>query len=437
MNRRAGQTLTPEETEKKNRVLYWWLLLAIFFEYARPASYFPPLKLLPLNSFIPLSLLLVTLFASGLRSWASIFNDRMAKWPFIFVAAVLISMSWADVTTYAFNVFKLILGYLFLYIMIMRIVTSLRRLRGVFLTLIVAHLFLIIMNPAVVTDPNTRHYISGATFLGDGNDFSMSLCVLIAFGIELALSESAKWKRIFYWSLLAVIMLAIVGTQSRGASLGMATVLAYLWWRSPRKAVGIVAISVAAVGLLIYAPSVYFQRMGTLANAQEESSAQGRIMAWQAGARMAASNVFGVGAGNFPNSFPKYRSADAPTRWMTAHSMYFLILGELGFLGLLMWIKILFGNIWANAQLRKRLLIGDQRTAPDIRANVRTLDMLSASVFGMAVAGAFLSVTYYPHMFMLSGLLVSARITIAESRGVSLSKVAPRSTRGARSLASR
>jgi hypothetical protein len=79
--------------------------------------------------------------------------------------------------------------------MIVRIVTTMQRLRGVFLTLIVAHVFLIIMNPEVVTDPNTRHYISGATFLGDGNDFSMSLCILIALAIELALRERAKWKR--------------------------------------------------------------------------------------------------------------------------------------------------------------------------------------------------------------------------------------------------
>lgn len=426
MNRRAGQLLTPEQAEKKTRVLYWWLLLAIFFEYARPASYFSPLKALPLNSFIPLSLLLVALFASGLRPWSSIFKDRMAIWPFIFVGAVLVSMSWAEVTTYAFNIFKLILGYLFLFIMIMRIVTSVRRLRGVFLTLIVAHLFLIIMNPEVVTDPNTRHYISGATFLGDGNDFSMSLCVLIAFGIELALGESVKWKRVLFWTLVAIIMLAIVGTQSRGASLGMATVLAYLWWRSPRKAVGIVAICIAAIGLLVYAPSVYFQRMGTLANAQEESSAQGRIMAWKAGARMAASNVFGVGAGNFPNNFPKYRSADAPTRWMTAHSMYFLILGELGVLGLLMWLKILIGNVRANARLKDRLVTQDERITPEVNADIRMLDMLSASVLGMAVAGAFLSVTYYPHMFMLTGLLVSARVVIAERKGIDLSKAAPR-----------
>jgi hypothetical protein len=37
------------------------------------------------------------------------------------------------------------------------------------------------------------------------------------------------------------------------------------------------------------------------------------------------------------------------------------------------------------------------------------LFMLSASMIGFAVAGAFLSAAYYPHVFVLTGLLCSAR----------------------------
>ena len=148
-------------------------------------------------------------------------------------------------------------------------------------------------------------------------------------------------------------MLAIIGTQSRGATLGMAAVFGYMWWRSPRKAAGVVAIVVALFGVLLYAPDVYFERMGTLSAPQEDSSAEGRLHAWRAGTKMALDHVLGVGAGNFPNNFPKYRAPDAPTRWMTAHSMYFLILGELGFLGLLLLFKLVFGNFRSNVRLRK------------------------------------------------------------------------------------
>lgn len=425
--RRRKQELTPEAAEKKTNYLYWWLLAAIFFEYARPAAYFPPLRAVPLNSLLPLSLLMMCFFASGLRPWSKIFEDSLTKWLFVFVGAVLVSMAWASVKMYAYNIFQTVLGYLFLFVMIARIVTTRRRLYGVFITLIAAHLFLVFMNPAIVLSPESRAYIAGGTFLGDGNDFALSICILLGMCIQLAYAAESKGKKIFYWGVLGVLMLVIIGTQSRGGTLGMAAVFGYLWWRSPRKAAGVIAMIVAVIGVLAYAPDVYFQRMSTLAAPQQESSAEGRLQAWKAGTNMALGNVFGVGAGNFPHAFPKYRSADAPVRWMTAHSMYFLILGELGFLGLLLLLRLVFGNAAANSKLRNQLTKQENSDPVEQAANVRLLNNTVACVLGFAIPGAFLSVAYYPHVFVLGALLVSVRQMVAESAGLSLAPAAARS----------
>lgn len=420
MNRKVRERSGEEIAEKQSDYLYWWLLLALFFEYARPGSYFPPLQILPLNSVIPLSLLVVTLFAKGLRPWNEIFRDRMAIWPAIFVLFIAVSLTWADVQTYAYNRFMLTLGYLFLIIMIARIVTTERRLRGVFFILIAAHLFLLAMNPKVITEPTVRHYIAGATFLGDGNDYGLSLCILFPFAIELALHSKTKFMRGLSWGLSLLLLIAIVGTQSRGASLGVATVFSYLWLQSTRKAATMAGIAFVALVVLLFAPDIYFERMST-ATDSSESSANSRIQAWMAGARMAADNVLGVGAGNFPNNFPKYRGPDAPVRWMTAHSMYFLVLGELGILGLLLLLKMLIGNVRQNTRLRRALLnprdgLADESTVRDAGILYR----LNASVIGFAMAGAFLSVAYYPHIFVLTGLLISARAIIAARGGIDL-----------------
>lgn len=394
--------------ESSGRFLYWWLLLAVFFEYARPGYQYRFLLAVPLNSILPLSLFAVSLVAGGQRSWGEIFGDSMFKWPFVMVGFVLLSMAWASVTTYTYNIFTLIFGYLILFVLIARIITTPRRLRGLFATLIVAHLFLLVHNPLVVTDPYVRHYITGATFLGDGNDFSLSLVILLPFAFELVRSARTKLGSMLSIATLAILILAIVGTQSRGATLGMATVFAYLWWRSPRKGPGLVAIVVALFGVLLYAPDVYFQRLKTLKAPQQESSADARLKAWQAGARMAQDNILGVGAGNFPNNFPKYRSSDAPVRWMTAHSMYFLVLGELGILGLLLVVHLIAGNILGNVRQRNQL--SRMPTGPPAIADqVRLLNLIIASALGLAVSGAFLSVTYYPHLFVLTAVFVCTR----------------------------
>lgn len=414
-----------EDKERAGSFLYWWLLVAVFFEYARPGYQYHFLMALPLNSIIPLTLFAVALFAGGQRPWGDIAKDGMFKWPFIMVGFVLISMGWASVTQYAMNTFTLILGYLLLFILMARIITTRRRLYGLFMTLVGSHLFLLAHNPVVITDPYTRHYIVGATFLGDGNDFSLSLVILLPLVLALFRGAASKVGRIASLALLVVLILAIVGTQSRGATLGMVAVFGYLWWRSPRKGPGLVAIAVALLGVLAYAPDVYLQRMKSLRNPQQESSAEARMKAWAAGTRMATSNVLGVGAGNFPNNFPKYRSDDAPVRWMTAHSMYFLALGELGFLGLLLVFKFLAGNILANGRLRSKL-VHPATGPPDNLKDIRLLDLVSASVVGLAVSGAFLSVTYYPHLFVVTAICMAARSICAESLGAAHAPVQER-----------
>src|SRR5690606_40153092 len=115
------------------------------------------------------------------------------------------------------------------FFLILRIVVTRGRLLGVFFTLLVAHLFLVVMNPQFVLDPSNRYYIIGATFLGDTNDYTLSLCILAPMVIELALQQRSMLLKVFFWFVLVVIGLAIVSSQSRGAALGISAVLIYLW----------------------------------------------------------------------------------------------------------------------------------------------------------------------------------------------------------------
>ena len=256
-----------------------------------------------------------------------------------------------------------------------------------------------------------RTYITGATFLGDGNDYSLSLCILIPFTMELAFGTRNKLLKIVAWAGLALTVLALVGTQSRGATIGLGAVLVYLWLNSPKKALSFFGVAIIAVGALAYAPPAYFQRMGTIGD-QSEGSAQGRIQAWQAGVAMALSNpLLGVGAGQFPTSFgTKFASKSGAHAYKTAHSTYFLVLGELGIPGITCVLILVIGSIRAN--LRMRRLLEKHRppdAAPRYNDLVRMLHLLTAATVGFAVAGAFLSATYYPHMYLLAVLGVAVR----------------------------
>ncbi len=209
-----------------------------------------------------------------------------------------------------------------------------------------------------MTDASTRHYIPAGAFLGDGNDFALSVCIRVPFALFL-LFESPKWrqKAVLHCAARCCSWPPSSATQSRGGSLGLIAVVIYYWWKTDRKVLtGALAVT-ALVGVMALASPQYFARMGTIVTYETDGSAQGRITAWKAGVGMMLSNpLLGVGAGNFPPNFTRFApGAGGVGRWKTAHSIYFLILGELGLPGFFLLIYFIGWNLDANRRLSKQL----------------------------------------------------------------------------------
>lgn len=424
--RRATRTPQPadaftheQRADRGTRYLYWWLLIALFFEYARPGSFVPGLDALRPYSLLPGGLLLVSSYTKGLRPLSEIFPDSIARWLLVYFGLICMSLVFAIVQTWALNMVIATLGYVIYFLLVCRIVTSRERMLGVIATLLFAHLFLMAMNPQALLDPSARHYIIGASFMGDPNDFSMSLCILLPLVMELAISSKRWYMRLAWWGGVFVVGLMIIASSSRGAALGLGAVLVYLWLISPRKLLTLIGVTLLATILLSYASDLFFERMATLGNYQEEGSAMGRITAWKAGTQMMLDHpLTGVGAGNFATAFGAHyipKDVVGPYPWLTAHSIYFLIIGELGLPGIVTLLVLILGNLLANTRLRRTLqLVGGKSPSEGERDDARMLYMLNAGLIGFAIAGAFLSAAYYPHIFVITGLMVSQRALVRQ-----------------------
>lgn len=387
-------------------LLYAGFLFSVFLDYVRPGSYLPIIEALRLYSLVPLAVLVGTIFHKSEVADQDLFRHRNARWLQFFVALLVISVLTADVTEFAFNIFKGVLGFIFWFYIIIKLVTTEQRLRGLFGTLVLSHVVLLALNPQVVLNPAVRSYIHGNTFLGDGNDFSLSVVVVIPLCIYLIMRAKSFWVRMVWIAALPILIFAVIGTQSRGASIAMACVFLFLWWKGRQKAIGFALLLSVGVAVLSYAPEAYFERIHTLSNYQEEGSAMGRIMAWKTSLRMAAEYpLLGVGAGHFAVKLgtefrpPEFGLRNMP--WLTAHSMYFLILGELGIPGITFLLAMLIGNYLINNRL--------MREARDRQSElVKLFMMLNASLIAFSVGGAFLSVAYYPHLYVLAGMCTAA-----------------------------
>jgi O-antigen ligase len=146
-----------------------------------------------------------------------------------------------------------------------------------------------------------------------------------------------------------------------------------------------------------------------------------RIDIWKAGTRMALDNpVLGVGAGNFPVAYGTTYKAPGEFRWKNAHSAYFQVWGELGTVGLFTFLMMIFGNFHRNARLRAAILNNAQTNPDAARLHARRLYVFSAALLGYAVAGAFLSAAYYPHIFIVTGIFLAVRHVAEVGTGVQL-----------------
>jgi probable O-glycosylation ligase (exosortase A-associated) len=398
--------------------MYYGLLAFFFFEYVRPASFIPGLYLLKLNSLIPLAVGIANLADDKTATNAEIRGETTAKLVLGVLLLLVFHVPFANVTTYSWDNMTFVAGFVLVFWVLAKQLNTIEKIKGVFKVLILAHMIVAATTPEMFMDTAGRHYLAAGSFLGDGNDFALSVNIALAFGLFL-LYDARK----VVWRLLVVVCLlflvaCVVLTQSRGGTLALAAMVVYFWIRSDKKAIMAALGAVGLVGVLLMAPPQYFDRMNQIS--AEEGSAQGRILAWKAAGRMVVANpVLGVGSGHFPVAYgTRFRPPGGEeVGWQTAHSVYFLVLGELALPGIYLYFALIISNLLENRRLGKALQTHDPPLAFRHR---QLLASTSAGMIAFAVGGAFLSAAYYPHIFMVSGLMLATRRVIRRENAAAL-----------------
>ncbi len=129
--------------------------------------------------------------------------------------------------------------------------------------------------------------------------------------------------------------------------------------------------------------------MSTMRTYEDDGSAMGRISAWWNAWNLAFHYPLGVGFNAArPELFALY--SPYPTGPLAAHSFYFQILGNHGFVGLALFLAV-FGATWVSAGWlrRQKFPSPDAKWCNDLGA------MCQVALAGYAVGGAFLSLAYF------------------------------------------
>ena len=265
------------------------------------------------------------------------------------------------------------------------------------------------------------HRIEGMTghILADRNELAVAMAMLLPICFYL-LGEYGERSKLIWAGLLGLIVLivvAIVGSNSRGGLISLASVGAYLFIKSKRK---ILFAALSILFVLIFSgmvPDEWFNRMDTITAANQDSSFMGRVVAWKMSFILAMKHPFFGGGFKaleyFPvwsslsmdfYSYPWFYTGEAvpdPMLPRAAHSIYFQVLGDQGFVGLFLFVAILGISFVKAGKVASKC-----RSSGGPAWLISLANMLRLSVFAYAVGGAALSFAYFDMSFALFALII-------------------------------
>jgi probable O-glycosylation ligase (exosortase A-associated) len=258
----------------------------------------------------------------------------------------------------------------------------------------------------IATGGNYRVWGPGG-FVEGNNEFALALLTVVPLMRYLQLQMRKRWavNLMTGWMLLSAV--TVLGSYSRGALLGMGAMAAMLWMKGNKKVFWGLCIIGFIVVVLPLMPDAWWDRMSTIRTYQSDDSAQGRFNAWANAWNLAKDKViFGGGMHIVTREvFAKY--APDPSFWLAAHSIYFQVMGELGFMGL-----FLFLLIGATTWFTCRSLVAAARLSPEHQWAADLGSMLQVCLVGYGVGGAFLSLAYFDLPYDLAAIAVTARYVV-------------------------
>ncbi len=267
------------------------------------------------------------------------------------------------------------------------------------------------------------HKVRGltSTMLSDNNHFAVGMCMVMPLLVYLMTHMQNRLVSYAAIGGIGLTVLSVIGTNSRGGFLCIAVLAIWYALTSRRKVLASAIVILVGFIALQLAPDSWFQRIDSIGTASEDDSFLGRVVAWKVSTAVAMANPFFGGGMRAIQAAPvwqefMYRIDFLSFIWTppplpfarAAHSIYFEVLGDLGLVGLALFLAMI-ANAFLTAR-KIRLMVANR---PDLIWAQDLSDALRLGLVAYCVGGAGVSLAYLDLFYMTILLLEVVRQRVA------------------------
>lgn len=389
---------------KQESLAFKFICGYLFVEYFRPQTIYPALDILPWAQFFLGGALMFTVMDKQARLAFSAVHFWMLMWVIVIYSSFLVAFN----VSWSLDKQIFFIQWVIVFFIISMLVTTRARFYLFFMVFMICGFKIALGTTRIWVMRGfsfTTWGLAGPSgyFQNSGELAILMLTLLpISYYLWAAHRHSLpRFEKLFLTLSMICPFLTIIGSSSRGGQLAMLVQLGIMFHRQIFKPK--IMVSVAIIGALGFAvlPDEQKERFSGIGT---DKTSQQRILYWENGWEMIKDHpVLGVGYYNFIPYYNTYYSEDIVDRRKSAelpHNIFIQVGTDAGFLGLFVFVILICLSLF------KRL--PDKDRYPIEYSIMRGLRM---GTLGFLIAGQFVTVTYYPFLWM--NLALQCAISVA------------------------
>lgn len=333
-------------------------------------------------------------------------------------ALILVFAVWISITTYfalqrdfSYILWERTIKTLILALAILAIATTKGRIQAIVWMMVLSIGYYGVKGGGFTILTGGRNHVFGPenSMIVDNNSLGLALVMILPFMNYLRVTSKVYWVRLALIASMGLTLAAIVGTYSRGAMLALAVSGGAYALKSRARFIPLVLGGLVLVSLPSLVPHRWFARMQTIGTYNADASFEGRIESWRTAFDIAMHRLTGGGfnSTNLDWVVQDFHTPGGLTHALAAHSIYFEVLGDHGFLGLLIFLMLLAASWYNTSAVLKTV-----RDRPEMDWAARLARMMQVSLIGYLVGGAALSMAYYDGFIIILALTGSLLLLV-------------------------